>query len=104
MIKYWISIPIYVGKYFNNFLFTSAKLIPLRLIFKILKKQKEKMKKVFAMLAITSLMVACNNSGESKEATTDTTTTAAPAADTTMAPAAADTTAKPAADTTAAKK
>ena len=59
------------------------------------------MKKVFALLAITSLMVACNNSGESKPAA-DTTAVAAPA-DTT-APAAADTTHAAAADTTAAAK
>lgn len=42
------------------------------------------MKKLFVLLAITSLMVACNNSGESKEAKTDsTTTTVVPAADST---------------------
>lgn len=34
------------------------------------------MKKVFAILAITGVMVACNNSGESTEAAVDTTVTA----------------------------
>lgn len=57
------------------------------------------MKKVFALLAITSVMVACNNSSEGTETKTDTTAAPAteqapaPAVDTTAAPAAADTTA-----------
>lgn len=60
------------------------------------------MKKVFALLAITSLMVACGGSAETKPATTD--SPAAVTADTSK-PAApvADTTAH-AADSSAAKK
>ncbi len=61
------------------------------------------MKKVFAIALIATAMVACNNSGDKKEETKDTTvvapvdTTTAPApapVDTTAAPAPADTTAK----------
>ena len=57
------------------------------------------MKNVFAILALTAVFAACNNSGEKKEETKD--TTAAPATET-VTPAPADTTAAPAADTTAA--
>ena len=56
------------------------------------------MKKVFAILALTAVFAACNNSADKKE-TTD--TTAAPAVDTTAAPV-VDTTAAPVVDTTAA--
>ncbi|HEX4876065.1 MAG TPA: hypothetical protein VFV31_05295 [Chitinophagaceae bacterium] len=61
------------------------------------------MKKFFAIAFIAAAtLVACNNSGEKKEETKDTTVAPAPA-DTTAAPAPADTTAAPApADTTAA--
>ena len=37
------------------------------------------MKKVFAIMAIAGLMVACNNSGDKKEETKDTTTKMEPA-------------------------
>jgi uncharacterized lipoprotein NlpE involved in copper resistance len=53
-----------------------------------LKPKKSTMKKVFALMAITSVMVACNNAGETKETPVDSTATAAPAgapADTTAA-------------------
>jgi ABC-type uncharacterized transport system auxiliary subunit len=73
--------------------------LPLRPNFKPNKKKPEKMKKVFAILALTAVFAACNNSGEKKEETKD--TTAAPATET-VTPAPADTTAAPAADTTAA--
>ncbi|HRE37194.1 MAG TPA: hypothetical protein PK977_09610 [Chitinophagaceae bacterium] len=61
------------------------------------------MKKFFAIAFIAATMVACNNSGEKKEETKDTTAAPAPAPvqDTTVTPAPAqDTTAAPAADTT----
>ena len=49
------------------------------------------MKKLFALLAITSLMVACNSSSESKETPADSSATVTPAADSTVkAPAAID--------------
>ena len=58
------------------------------------------MKKVFAIALIATAMVACNNSGDKKEETKDT-TVVAPAPDTTVAPAPApDTTAAPVVDTT----
>lgn len=63
------------------------------------------MKKVFAILALTAVFAACNNSADKKDETKDTTaapavdTTAAPVVDTTAAPV-VDTTAAPAADTT----
>jgi PBP1b-binding outer membrane lipoprotein LpoB len=58
------------------------------------KPKKLKMKKVFAIVALTAFMAACNN--EPKEETTEATadTTAAAPADTTTAAPAADTTAK----------
>lgn len=59
------------------------------------------MKKVFAILAITTFMVACNNEAEKTETKTDSVTTTAPetvAPDTTMAPV--DTTTAPVTDTT----
>ena len=61
------------------------------------------MKKVFALLAITSVMVACNNSSESTEPAADTTAvapvvtpeaTVAPATDTAAVVAPVDTTTK----------
>ena len=59
------------------------------------------MKKVFALLAITSVMVACNNSSESTEPAVDTTAAApvvtpevAPVADTAAVVAPVDTTTK----------
>lgn len=67
--------------------------------FKNTNKIKTKMKKVLAILALTAIFAACNNSGDKKEETKD--TTAAPAVDTTAAPAPADTMAAPAVDTTA---
>ncbi len=60
------------------------------------------MKKFFAIAFIAAAtLVACNNSGEKKEETKDTTAAPAPA-DTTATPAPADTTATvaPAVDTT----
>ncbi|TAL50492.1 MAG: hypothetical protein EPN92_01655 [Chitinophagaceae bacterium] len=57
------------------------------------------MKKVFAIMAVATLMVACNNSSENKEAKTDTTAkTEAAAADSTQK--AADSTQAAAVDTT----
>lgn len=53
------------------------------------------MKKVFALLAITSVMVACNNSSESTEAAVDTTAVApevVPVADSTAVVAPVDST------------
>ncbi len=70
--------------------------LPLRLKFLNLKKQKT-MKKVFALLAITSVMVACNSSSEGTETTTDTTAVTVPV----ETPAMDTTTAAPAKDTTA---
>ena len=62
------------------------------------------MKKLFALLAITSLMVACNSSGESKETPADSSTAVAPAADSTVqAPAAMDSTATAMPDSAAKK-
>lgn len=61
------------------------------------------MKKVFAILAIAGMLVACNSGGEKKEEVKDTTAAPAPAAvDTTAAAPAVDTTAAaaPAVDTT----
>ena len=58
------------------------------------------MKKVFAIALIATAMVACNNSGDKKDETKDTTVVAP--VDTTTAPAPVDTTAAPVpADTTA---
>jgi ketopantoate reductase len=45
-------------------LFISGCLLPLRLNFK--NKKTSTMKKVFAMMAIASVMVACNNDAEKK--------------------------------------
>ena len=59
------------------------------------------MKKVFAIALIATAMVACNNSGDKKEETKDTTTVVTPAPDTTtVVTPAPDTTAAPVADTT----
>ena len=59
------------------------------------------MKKVFAILAIAGMLVACNSGGEKKEEVKDTTAAPAPAAvDTTAAPAVDTTAAAPAVDTT----
>lgn len=82
----------------------STKIIILPAIIK--PKTKLKMKKVFAIVALTSFMAACNNENkeETTEATTDTAAVAAPAVDTTAAPAVDTTAAAPAADTTAAAK
>jgi hypothetical protein len=63
------------------------------------KKNKLKMKKLFAILAVSAIMTACNNETKTEETpAADTTATmteapAAPAADTTAAAPAADTTA-----------
>jgi PBP1b-binding outer membrane lipoprotein LpoB len=55
------------------------------------------MKKVFAILALTAVFAACNNSAEKKEEVKDTTAAPAPApADSTATPAPADSTATPA--------
>lgn len=82
----------------------SANLLPLQLIFKT---KNNTMKKVFALLAITSVMVACNNAGETKATPADSTATAAPVgapADTTAtAPAATDSTAMAKPDSAAKK-
>jgi hypothetical protein len=65
------------------------------------------MKKVFALMAIASVMIACNNEGESKETPADSTATAAPAgapADSmATAPAATDSSAMAMPDSTMAK-
>ena len=59
------------------------------------------MKKVFAILAIAGVMVACNSKKEDKPAENkDTAVAPAPAPVDTTAKPAVDTTAKPAADTT----
>ncbi len=58
------------------------------------------MKKVLAIALIAGAMVACNNSGDKKAETKDT-TVVTPPADTTTPPPAADTTAMPAPDSTA---
>jgi len=42
------------------------------------------MKKLFALLAITSLMVACNSSSESKETPADSSAAVTPAPDSTV--------------------
>jgi hypothetical protein len=80
----------------------SANLLPLRLILK-LKKTKSTMKKVCALMAIASVMIACNNAGESKETPADTTATAAPVDTTATAPAAMDSTAMAMPDSATAK-
>ncbi len=57
------------------------------------------MKKLFAIMAVAGILVACNDSGKQEEPKADSTVNAAP-----PAPAPADTTAPaPAADTTAPK-
>ena len=63
------------------------------------------MKKLFAILAVAGVLVACNDSGKTEEPKQDTTAVQAPAPtpapDTTAAPAAADTSAAAKADTSA---
>jgi len=62
------------------------------------------MKKLFAILAVAGVLVACNDSGKTEEPKQDTTAVQAPApapAPDTTAPAAADTSAAAKADTTA---
>ncbi|QEC42662.1 hypothetical protein [Pseudobacter ginsenosidimutans] len=64
------------------------------------------MKKLFAILAVAGVLVACNDSGKQEEPKADSTANAAPAPDTTVAPV-QDTTVKvdttKAVDTAAAK-
>ena len=44
------------------------------------------MKKLFAILAVAGVLVACNDSGKQEEPKADSTANAAPAPDTTVAP------------------
>lgn len=44
------------------------------------------MKKLFAILAVAGVLVACNDSGKQEEPQPDSTANAAPAPDTTVAP------------------
>jgi PBP1b-binding outer membrane lipoprotein LpoB len=47
----------------------------------IIKTKKKQMKKLFAILAVASVMTACNNGGDQKAATTDSPKTETPVTD-----------------------